>query len=87
MESSELPFLIWYKTMFLLSATKIGILSKEIQNQLGLKRYEPVWAMVHKLRKAMGDPDARYTLEGMIALDEGYFTVESSEVEKQHQKA
>jgi len=43
--------------------------------------------MVHKLRRAMGDRDARYTLEGMIELDEGYFTVESSKVEKQHQKA
>lgn len=50
MQSSNLPFLIWYKTMFLLSATKKGFSSKEIQRQLCLKRYEPVWAMVHKLR-------------------------------------
>ena len=82
MQSSNLPFLVWYKTMFLLSTTKKGFSSKEIQKQLGLKRYEPVWAMVHKLRKAMGNRDARYTLEGMIEMDEGYFTVESSEVEK-----
>ncbi len=39
--------------------------------------------MVHKLRKAIGNRDARYTLEGMIEMDEGYFTVESSEVEQQ----
>ena len=82
MQSSNLPFLVWYKTMFLLSTTKKGFSSKEIQKQLGLKRYEPVWAMVHKLRMAMGNRDARYTLEGMIEMDEGYFTVESSEVEK-----
>jgi hypothetical protein len=82
MQSSNLSFLIWYKTMFLLSATKKGFSSKEIQKQLGLKRYEPVWSMVHKLRKAMGNRDSRYTLEGMIELDEGYFTVESSEIEK-----
>lgn len=82
MQGSNLPFLIWYRTMFLLSATKKGFSSKEIQKQLGLKRYEPVWAMVHKLRKAMGNRDARYTLEGMIEMDEGYFTVESSEIEK-----
>lgn len=68
--------------MFLLSATKKGFSSKEIQKQLGLKRYKPVWAMVYKLRKAMGNRDARYTLEGMIEMDEGYFTVESSEIEK-----
>ena len=83
MQSSNLSFLVWYKTMFLLTATKKGFSSKEIQKQLGLKRYEPVWSMVHKLRKAMGNRDARYTLEGMIELDEGYFTVESSEIEQE----
>ena len=49
---------------------------------MGLKCYEPVWAMVHKLRKAMGKRDDRYTLEGMIEMDEGYFTVESSQIEQ-----
>lgn len=83
MENSNLPFLVWYKTMFLMSCTKKGFSSKEIQKQLGLKRYEPVWAMVHKLRKAMGNRDSRYTLEGMIEFDEGYFTVESSEIEQE----
>ena len=73
MQSSNLSFLIWYKTMFLLSVTKKGFSTKEIQRQLGLKRYEPVWAMVHKLRRAMGNRDAKYTLEGMIEFDEGYF--------------
>lgn len=82
MQSSNLPFLVWYKTMFLMSTTKKGFSSKEIQKQLGLKRYEPVWAMVHKLRKAMGNRDDRYTLEGMIEMDEGYFTIESSEIEQ-----
>jgi transposase-like protein len=83
MENSNLSFLIWYKTMFLMSVTKKGFSAKEIQKQLGLKRYEPVWAMVHKLRKAMGNRDAKYTLEGMIEFDEAYFTVESSEIEQE----
>lgn len=82
MQSSNLSFMIWYKTMFLMSVTKKGFSTKEIQKQLGLKRYEPVWAMVHKLRKAIGNRDARYTLEGMVEFDEGYFTVEASEFEK-----
>ena len=82
MQSSNLSFLIWYKTMFLMTATKKGFSTKEIQKQLGLKRYEPVWAMVHKIRKAMGNRDDRYTLEGMIEMDEGYFTVASTEIEK-----
>lgn len=61
---------------------KKGFSTNELQKQLGLKRYEPVWAMVHKLRRAMGNRDARYTLEGMIELDEGYFSVASKEIER-----
>jgi hypothetical protein len=87
MQSSNLSFLIWYKTMFLITTTKKGFSSKEIQRQLGLKRYEPVWAMVHKLRKAMGNRDDRYTLEGMIEMDEGYFTIEASEQQHNTQMA
>ncbi len=82
MQGSNLSFLTWYRCMFLMGATKKGFSALEIQRQLGLKRYEPVWAMVHKLRRAMGKRDARYTLEGMIEMDEGYFTVEAGQVEK-----
>ncbi len=82
MQSSNLSFLVWYRAMFLMSATKKGFSAREMQRQLGLKRYEPVWAMVHKIRRAMGNRDARYTLEGMVEMDEGYFTVQSSEIEQ-----
>lgn len=87
MQSSNLSFLTWYKVIFLLSATKKGFSAKEIQRQLGMKRYEPVWAMVHKLRKAMGKRDDRYTLEGMMEMDEGYFTIEGNEHAHKTQKA
>lgn len=52
--------------MLLMTATKKGFSTRENQRQLGMKRYEPVWAMAHKLRKAMGKRDDRYTLEGLI---------------------
>ena len=64
--------------MFLLTVTKKGFSSKEIQRQLGLKRYKPVWAIVYILRKAMGNRDNRYTLEGIIEMDEDYFVIEAS---------
>ncbi|MFT5737520.1 MAG: hypothetical protein ACJAU2_000356 [Maribacter sp.] len=79
--------MIWYKTIFLMSTTKKGFSSKEIQRQLGLKRYEPVWAMVHKLRKVIGERDDRYTLEGMIEVDKGYFTIAASAQNHKLQKA
>lgn len=73
--------------MFLLTTTKKGFSSKEIQRQLGLKHYEPVWAIFHKLRKAMGNRDDRYTLEGMIEMDAGYFAIQASENAHKTQKA
>lgn len=82
MEFSKLSFLVWYKTMFLMSATKKGFSAKEIQTQLGLKNYEPVWAMVHKLRAAMGNRDSQYTLQDMVEFDEAYFSVAVNEIEK-----
>lgn len=83
MENSNLGFLVWYQTMFLMSCTKKGFSAKEIQKQLGMKRYEPVWLMVQKLRTAMGNRDSRYTLEGMVEFDEAYFSISSSEIEKE----
>jgi hypothetical protein len=86
MENSNLSFMIWYKTICLMTATKKGFSSKEIQRELGLKPYEPVSAW-YKIRKAMGQRDDLYTLEGMIEVDEGCFSVEASQVEQSAQKA
>jgi hypothetical protein len=69
-----------------MSATKKSFSAKEIQRQLGLKRYEPVWAMIHKIRLAMGKRDAQYQLKDMVEMDEGYFTVESSSRDKKERK-
>jgi hypothetical protein len=71
----------------LVNSNKEGFSSKEIQFQLGLKCHEPFWTMAHKLRKVMGNRDDRYTLKGMIEIDEGYFTVDPSEYQHKTQKA
>jgi hypothetical protein len=68
--------------MFLLSVTKKGFSSKEIQKQLGPKRYEPVWAMVHISYARLWGIEMLVThLEGMIEMDEGFFAIEASEFE------
>lgn len=41
---------------------------------------------INFVRLSMGNRDAQYTLKGMIEFDEGYFTVESSEVEQEKGK-
>lgn len=42
--------------------------------------------MVDKLRKVIGNRDDRYTLESMIKMDEGYFTVDPSGYQHKAQK-
>ena len=43
-----------------MSTSKKGFSNMEMQRRLGLKRYEPIRAMVHKLRKAMGQRNDRF---------------------------
>jgi len=73
MQGSRLPFQYWFIAMHLITGTKKSFSSKEIQRQLGHKRYEPIWAMVHKLRSVMGLRDQQYQLRDTIELDEGFF--------------
>ena len=74
MENSNLPIQVWYQCMALMTWSKKGISALEMQKQLGRKRYEPVWAMMHKIRSAMGQRDAMYGLQDIVEFDEGYFT-------------
>ena len=72
MHASKLPFQYWFIAMHLITSTKKSFSAKEIQRQLGHKRYEPIWAMVHKLRCVMGLRDEVYQLKDEIELDEGF---------------
>lgn len=47
--------------------------ASELQRQLGHSTYNPIWAMLHKLRLAMGKRDAEYTLKEVVELDEASF--------------
>ncbi|MFT6946144.1 MAG: hypothetical protein ACJARP_000555 [Vicingaceae bacterium] len=82
MHKSKLPYRYWFITMHLLTSTKKSFSAKEIQRQLGHKRYAPIWHMVHKLRGIMGTRDEEYILAGRIELDEGYFSTETKTEEK-----
>ena len=83
MHGSQLPFRYWFIAMHLLTSTKKSISASELQRQLGHKNYNPVWAMLHKIRMAMGKRDSLYTLAGTIELDEGFFSTEVDESEKE----
>lgn len=75
MENSKMAFTKWYLVMAFMSFTKKGISAKEMQRQLGHKRYNTIWRMMHKVRLGMGKRDDLYHLQDMVEMDEGNFTI------------
>lgn len=73
MENSNLPLYKWYLAIFFMTFTKKGVSACELQRQIGHSRYDTVWSLMHRIRNAMGNRDALYTLNGMIEFDEAYF--------------
>ena len=82
MENSRLPYQYWFISMHLLTSTKKSFSAKEIQRQLGHNRYEPIWAMLHKIRAVMGIRDSSYQLKGNVEVDEGFFETVSITADK-----
>lgn len=82
MHGSNLPLLYWFIAIHLLTSTKKSFSAAELQRQLGHKRYQPIWELLHKLRNVMGQRDAEYQLVGSIELDEGFFSTSVDEDEK-----
>lgn len=82
MQGSKLPIFDWLAAIFLITSAKRAISALEVQRQLGRKRYQPVWEIMHKLRDVMGKRDSLYRLFDQVELDEGFFTTETPGNEK-----
>ncbi len=57
--------------------------AKEVQHQLGMEQYPPVWLMMMKLRDIMGKREKIYQLSGDIELDEAFFPTRMNDAEKE----
>src|SRR5690606_23666410 len=75
LENTKLSYQYWFIAMHLMTATKKSISSLELQRQLGHKYYEPVWSMMHKIRRVMSKRDDLYKLDKAVELDEGFFSI------------
>lgn len=74
MENSKLPYQHWFIAFHLMTSTKKTISALELQRQIGHKFYEPIWAMMHKIRLVMGKRDELYKLDSEIEADESYYS-------------
>lgn len=75
LENSKLPYQYWFIAMHLMTATKKTISALELQRQLGHKYYEPIWSMMHKIRRVLSERDDQYKLDGEVELDEGFYSI------------
>lgn len=82
MEHSNLEYRIWLWAIYLMSLTKKGFSALEMQRLIGHKRYEPIWLLMQKIRISMGHRDDKYTLDGFIEMDEGFFEGHRKKVEE-----
>ena len=85
-ESSKLPIRTWYQAIYLVSNTKKGMSASELQRQLGLKRNEPAWYMLQKIRKAMQSVNESIVLTNEIEMDDAFFTIVHSSKEVKENK-
>ncbi len=67
------PLLKWYWIIYHMAMNKVGVSIAEMQRILEIKEYKTAWLMAHKVRKAMEYRDSRYSLIGLIEMDETFF--------------
>jgi len=56
-----------------MAMAKVGVSISEMQRILEIRDYKTAWLMAHKVRKAMADRDAGYSLAGLVEMDESFF--------------
>ena len=67
-ENTNKPLRQWFKVVHLMTTSKKGISSLQIQRQMGFGSYETALNMTHKIRAAMIEPEQK--LGGIVEVDE-----------------
>lgn len=69
LHNTKLPLTQWFWAAYLMTTDTRGVSALLLQRQLGLRRYETAWLMLHKLRRAMVNA-AREPLHGAVEVDD-----------------
>ena len=69
LHNTKMPLAVWFWAAYLMTTDKRGISALLLQRQLGLRRYETAWMLLHKLRRAMVNV-AREPLHGEVEIDD-----------------
>lgn len=71
LHKTHTPLCTWFYAAYLVTTLTPGISAIQLQHQLGIKRYETAFQILHKLRSAMVNLD-REPLGGTVEMDETY---------------
>jgi transposase-like protein len=69
LHNTKTPLTAWFWATYLTVTDKRGMSALLLQRQLGLRRYETAWMLLHKLRRAMVNA-AREPLHGDVEIDD-----------------
>ena len=69
LHKTHTPLHLWFWAAYLMSTATPGISAVQLQRQLGISRYETAWMILHKLRRAMVNPE-RTPLTKSVDVDE-----------------
>ena len=69
LHNTKTPLTVWFWATYLTVTDKRGMSALLLQRQLGLRRYETAWMLLHKLRRAMVNA-AREPLHGDVEIDD-----------------
>jgi transposase-like protein len=69
LHNTKIPLTVWFWAAYLMTTDKRGISALLLQRQLGLRRYETAWMLLHKLRRGTVNA-AREPLHGEVEIDD-----------------
>ena len=69
MHGTRMPLRLWFWAAYLVATHHPGISAVQLQRQLGIRRHETAWMMLHKLRGSMVAPQ-REPLKREVEVDE-----------------
>ena len=72
MDKTRTPLRKWFLGMYMMGSDKRGCSALRLKRELGIA-YDTAWTMSHKIRKAMGEREGLYLLEGTVEMDEAFF--------------
>ena len=66
---SRVPLTKWFLAMYLDAESKRGISATAVQHKIGVC-ISTAWFLLFRLRSAMGQPEARHLLHGVVQMDD-----------------